>query len=136
MGARKKFNSDVEILDAVEDYEEGFIEGDIKAGKPIATFSFGMSNNKPIAEPQSITNKTNGPFLFNDKTTNSSQSGKTPAVDGELYTIKRGYQLRPSTLRKLNEIKARHNDVNVYLNTIIDEAILHYYDYLFNRGSN
>jgi hypothetical protein len=140
MGKRKEFNSNVEVLDALEDYEEGFIEGDITSDRAIATFSFGMSNkeenHKTIEKNQPITNKTGGLFTFNDIANTASSKGITPAIDGELFTIKRGYQFRPSTLRKLTEIKARHSDVNVYLNTIIDEAILYYYDYLFNSDNN
>jgi hypothetical protein len=62
-----------------------------------------------------------------------SQRGSTPPVDGEAFTLKRCYQFRPSTLRKLNELKAQHSEVNVYLNTIIDDAITHYHEHIFSR---
>jgi hypothetical protein len=137
---KKKFNSDVEILDAVEVEEEGFIDGEIKLGKTKATFNFGMDSsaqeNKPLLEPHMVESKTGSLFMFNNKAKNTSPKGITPAVDGESYSIKRGYQFRPSTIRKLHEIRARHSDVNVYLNTILDEAILHYYNYLFNSDSD
>ena len=45
------------------------------------------------------------------------------------------YPFRPSTLRKLSELKAKHPDVNVYLNTIIVEAINYYYDTIFSEKS-
>ena len=70
------------------------------------------------------------PCLF-FKTKTLIQSGFL--VDGEAFTIKRGYKMRPSTLRKLHEIRANHKDVNVYMNTIIDEAINFYYNYFFNN---
>ncbi|MGL5381168.1 hypothetical protein [Clostridium sp.] len=54
-------------------------------------------------------------------------NGITPPINGEEFTIVRGYKLRPSTLRKLLEIKAKHTDVNIYLNTILDEIINYYY---------
>ncbi len=63
-----------------------------------------------------------------------SQRGATPAVDGEDLTLSRTYKLRPSTMRKLNELKANHSDVNVYLNTIVDEAISYYYEHIFSRS--
>lgn len=58
-------------------------------------------------------------------------NGITPPIDGEYFTINRGYKLRPSTVRKLNEIKAGHRDINIYMNTIVDEAINHYYEDVF-----
>lgn len=58
-------------------------------------------------------------------------NGITPPIDGEHFDIKRGYTFRKSTIRKLNELKAAHPDVNVYLSTIIDEAINHYFNYMF-----
>jgi hypothetical protein len=37
--------------------------------------------------------------------------------------------------KKLNEIKAKHANVNVYLNTLVDEAISFYYEALFSRNA-
>lgn len=59
-------------------------------------------------------------------------SGRTPAVDGEAFDMVRCYTLRRSTVRILSKIKAIHQDDNVYLNTIVDEAIRHYYEHLTN----
>ena len=42
----------------------------------------------------------------------------------------RSYTLRRSTVRILSKIKVIHSDDNVYLNTIVDEAIRYYYEYL------
>lgn len=68
----------------------------------------------------------------NFKTRNMGNfNGVTPPIDGEYFTIKRGYKLRPSTLRRLNEIKAGHRDINIYMNTIVDEAINYYYESVF-----
>ena len=60
--------------------------------------------------------------------------GLTPLINGEQFTLKRCYQFRSSTVRKLNELKANHSDVNAYLNTILDEAILYYYNHIFNES--
>lgn len=58
--------------------------------------------------------------------------GTTPAINGEYFNIKRSYQLRESTLRKLIELKGLHPDINVHLNTIIDRAITNLYDHVKN----
>jgi hypothetical protein len=36
----------------------------------------------------------------------------------------------------LNEIKAYHPDVNVYMNTLVDEAIRYYYPFGFKKEKN
>jgi hypothetical protein len=126
---RKKFDSEVESLDMCETEDEGFIEGDVNIGKTIAAFNFG-GNALEIQPVLKAPAPTLMPGISIFKT---STRGLTPTVDGEGYTVKRGYQFRPSTLRKLSELKARHPDVNAYLNTILDEAINHYYYYIFNE---
>jgi len=84
----------------------------------------------------------------NSKTTNSQKeikdhrvgkptpNGITPPIDGESFDIKRTYPLRKSTARKLNELKAAHPDINAYLSTILDTAIVHYYNYIFHQGGS
>lgn len=47
----------------------------------------------------------------------------------------RSYTLRRSTVRILSKIKAIHIDDNVYLNTIVDEAIRYYYEYLKTQNN-
>lgn len=61
-------------------------------------------------------------------------NGLTPPILGEHFTIKRGYKMRPSTLRKLLEMKATHEDVNIYLSTILDDAINYYYEKKYIRS--
>lgn len=113
-----------------------FSEGEAKLGKAIATFNFGIA---PSAEIKSEANKEEAvpsipcseKLLTTEECTNKPvPRGQTPPVDGEFFTLKRGYQLRPSTLRKLNELKTLHPDVNVHFNTLLDAAILHYYNYI------
>lgn len=58
-------------------------------------------------------------------------NGLTTPVNGEAFCIKRGYQFRPSTLKKLNELKANSDNINIYFNEIIDAAICYYYDAVF-----
>lgn len=57
-------------------------------------------------------------------------------INGEYYTVKRSYAMKPSTVRKLNALKAGHSDVNVLLNTIVDMAISYYYNYIFNENGS
>ena len=70
-------------------------------------------------------------FVFEKEILEGNFHGTTPPIDGEYFTIKRGYKLRPSTVRRLHEIKAGHSDINIYMNTIIDKAINHYYEEVF-----
>lgn len=60
----------------------------------------------------------------------SNPCGRTPPIDGEAFDMVRCYTLRRSTVRMLSKIKVIHQDDNVYLNTIVDEAIRYYYEYL------
>lgn len=56
-------------------------------------------------------------------------NGVTPPIDGEKLEYKRCYMLRFSTLKKLEQIKAMHPDI-VYVSSIVDIAINHYFDCL------
>lgn len=71
--------------------------------------------------------------ILDHRTSTANPNGRTPPVDGEVFDMVRTYTLRRSTIRILSKIKAIHMDDNVYLNTIVDEAIRHYYDYLKNN---
>lgn len=68
-----------------------------------------------------------------NRTTKNKTTVETPKINGESYSVNRYYKLRYSTAKMLNEIKAAHEDVNVYMNTIVDEAIRHYYSFLFSK---
>lgn len=68
--------------------------------------------------------------IIDNRKTKTEAAVKTPKVDGEAYTIGRFYKLRYSTAKMLNEIKANHHNVNVYMNTIVDDAIRYYYNAL------
>jgi hypothetical protein len=126
----------IEVLDIDEDDEDSFTDGAIDIGKPIMTFSFA-----PTSQVQALASAAYKPEVSSRNTSTGKMSflplqrGATPAVDGEDFTLVRSYKLRPSTMKKLNEIKAKHQDVNVYLNTIVDEAISFYYDHLFSRST-
>ncbi|GKU27260.1 hypothetical protein CFOLD11_40870 [Clostridium folliculivorans] len=74
--------------------------------------------------------------ILDIRTTKTLANGVTPPVDGEFFTIKRTYTLRKSTVKMLNHIKALDDDINVYMNTLVDEAIRHYYGYILNKSKN
>lgn len=135
-----KHTSDMECVDIYfMEEEDGGVEEVVK-GEAIATFSFGLmdSSNDSVPLNNSLPSKNNDKTIDQsvNKTYPVNPRGVTPPIDGEHFTLKRGYQLRPSTLRKLNELKSKHPDVNVYLNTILDAAILHYYEYIINEGGS
>ena len=136
--SKNKNISDVECLDANDIDDEGFIEGDINTGKVLTAFSFGMNetsnDNKASTNQNPVQEKTDEKLTLQNQPYTSSPRGLTPPINGEYYTVKRSYAMRPSTVRKLNALKADHPDVNVLLNTIVDMAISHYYDYIFNEN--
>ena len=137
---RKKGFSEVESLDCDEIEDEGFIEGDVDFGTPIMAFSFGVNTESkvniepvttaPAVPPVEVTTKPAESFI------NTAPRGVTPPIDGEYFTVNRSYQMRPSTVRKLTELKAKHPDINVCLNSILDDAISHYYNYIANENGN
>lgn len=142
---RKNSTSNVENLDMCVAEDEGFIEVDVSFGKSIASFSFGTLSDETVnneqdakasEQPHSMSNKSIANEMPGIQFYSTNPKGQTPPIDGESFTIKRCYQFRKSTLKKLNELKANHPDINVYLNTIIDEAILHYYDYIINNKNS
>ena len=136
--SKNKSASDIECLDACDIDDEGFIEGDVSTGKVLTTFSFGMNaaaNDTEAATNQTpVQEKTEEKLTMQNQPYTSSPRGLTPPINGEYYTVKRSYLMRPSTVRKLNALKVEHPDVNVFLNTIIDMAISHYYDYIINEN--
>ncbi|POO88691.1 hypothetical protein C1H57_24600, partial [Clostridium sp. 2-1] len=71
--------------------------------------------------------------LFDNRRT-PLPNGAAPAIDGETPNIKRSYTLRNSTIRKINELKSIHPDINVCVSTIVDVAINYYYNHIANEG--
>ena len=129
----------IECLDGEAD-DEGFIEGDIDTGKVVSAFSFGMSaassDNKASTIKFPVQEKTKEMLGTQNQTYVSAPRGLTPPINGEHYSVKRSYAMRPSTVRKLNALKAEHPDVNVLFNTIVDMAVSHYYNYIFSENGN
>ncbi|HBJ1650187.1 TPA: hypothetical protein LA457_001179 [Clostridium botulinum] len=76
-------------------------------------------------------NLSSNTLLFDNRNTPIA-NGSTPPIDGEAANIKRSYTLRKSTVRKINEIKSIHPDINVCVSTIVDIAITYYYEHIIN----
>lgn len=123
-----------------EEYEEiGFETPDNIKGSLVQGFSFTDEpvNFAPVAATKTTTekpkvekqkSKNNNPDIL-DMRKLSIVNGVTPPIDGEKLEYKRCYMLRFSTLKKLEQIKAMHPDI-VYVSSIVDMAINHYFDCL------
>ena len=126
----------------------GFSSDEKIPGTCIATFSFNDNssyevNAAPIiantntATPEVKNNFKNNDNniknnLFNDNRRTPIVNGCAPPIDGEFLAVKRTYMLRASTVRKINELKSIHPELNTYVSTIVDIAIAHYYDHIVN----
>jgi len=133
LARKNKSTCDIECLDECDIDDEGFIEGDLDLGKVVSSFSFGIDGASKD-NSSSIQSPANGILTAESQFFSSSPRGLTPPINGENFTVKRSYTMRPSTVRKLNALKTEHPDVNVLYNTIVDMAITHYYNYIFNGG--
>ncbi|MBL4935556.1 hypothetical protein JK636_07260 [Clostridium sp. YIM B02515] len=130
MVRKKRLDLDAESLDVIEEDDCGFIEGDVDFGNVITSFSFAPA--PPAAEPtpsNTFNFNKNNTALTDNRKIKTEANVATPKVDDEPYTVGRYYKIRYSTAKMLNEIKASHHDVNVYMNTIVDEAIRYYYEF-------
>jgi hypothetical protein len=136
----RKNKSKINFLDACDDEDEGFIESGVTNEKVLSTFSFGTNttideNKSPVLQEPSQQAIKESPSTQN-QSYSSAPRGLTPPISGEHFTVKRSYAMRPSTVRKLNALKAEHPNVNVLFNTIVDMALSHYYNYIFNENGN
>lgn len=108
----------------------------------VKMFSFDNDDNKDdlinLNPNSSIESKSNlnleKPQNINTPNTVSKIRGITPGVANESFSVKRCYQFRPSTLKKLNQLKGESDDFDIYLNEIIDQAICYYHDLIFNQN--
>lgn len=118
-----------------EDLEEfnGICE-DI-TGIPISSFNFEKDNlpKENLSTPNLDSLSLSVDSFTDNRKVKTEAPGITPPIDGESFDTQRCYKIRNSTARMLNEIKAVHPNVNVYMNTIVDAAIRNYYDFIFNK---
>lgn len=148
MTRRNRKSDDIQEL-CFEDHmeENGIVDGEPTGGDIVKAFSFVSQDEPVVTEHNTVLTQESASNIFNDeKIYNSAPlldnrklkkevNGRTPPIDGEPFDINRSYKLRKSTARMLNEIKSIHPDVNVYMNTIVDAALRHYYAYIFNKNN-
>jgi hypothetical protein len=90
------------------------------------------SSSTAVTNTQIPLNKNN---ILNDNRKAHIVNGMAPPINGEYLDVKRTYMLRASTVRKVNELKSIHPELNAYVSTIVDLAIAHYYEHIINGGS-
>ena len=89
--------------------------------------------NNELVHPISNTTTLTPDIDIFDNRTLPFANGSAPSINGEKPTLKRTYKLRPTTIKKLNELVAIHSDPNTYVSTIVDIAIEFYYDFIKNE---
>lgn len=135
----------------------GFTSEPIALGDCISSFSFDddiISENIITTNNETSLKSTNATEIISSKNKTSSANktnasnkniladnrksqvanGMAPPIDGEFLDTKRTYMLRASTVRKINEMKSMHPDLNIYVSTIVDLAIANYYNYIVRDG--
>jgi hypothetical protein len=130
--------SKTQILDLDESIDNGFIEGDEVTGNVVSFFNFSEESSTASAPIKAFNFNTANPSLDkldDNRKSRTEANTTTPPIEGEAYTVGRYYKLRYSTAKMLNEIKASHPDVNIYMNTLVDEAIRYYYSYVFEKDT-
>lgn len=129
-----KKSMSIEDLSFEDDYEDNTFS-DVIVGTPVSSFSFNNDTTTPTVLNVSNEN-LNSPItkleeVIDNRKGKPKPYGITPPIDDEAFDIKRTYTFRKSTVRKLNELKAQHPDINAYLSSIIDTAVNYYYNYVF-----
>ncbi|MBD7912464.1 hypothetical protein [Clostridium cibarium] len=127
MGRKKEFVMSKDDL-AYEELEhqcfsDGFIE---PKGKCVAAFDFSEDTNIMSTAKEAIISPITNEIYDNRRTPGAN--GSAPPIDGEFLDVKRTYMLRASTVRKINELKSIHHDLNAFVSIIVDTAITEYYD--------
>lgn len=89
-------------------------------------------NNAKISNNQITLNKNT---TLEDNRKAPVVNGMAPPINGEYLDVKRTYMLRASTVRKVNELKSIHPELNTYVSTIVDLAIAHYYEDIISNGA-
>ncbi|NFG28489.1 hypothetical protein FC777_15535 [Clostridium botulinum] len=89
------------------------------------------SNDRDNKTNNNNNNLSPNTLLFDNRNTPIA-NGAAPPIDGESANIKRSYTLRKSTVRKINELKSIHPDINVCVSTIVDIAIAYYHEHILN----
>lgn len=119
------FNIDLSDVDTEDESKEEEIEECcfdgvvIPDGKIVAAFDFSGDDDFNFKK-----NKV--------KTQNLVAANSSSSTDDEPAS-RRTYVLKASTIRKLNEIKSFHPNLNILMSGIVDEAISYYCNFLKNN---
>lgn len=147
MGKTKAINSIIASEDLIEDFNDGFSDY-IPRASDNAIFELSFEDGSITCEEASIKTQVQSfdmkhinklsESIVDEKSQQQLSNiakvrGLTPPIDGEAFDIKRGYQFRASTIKKLNQLKGSSDNINIYLNEIIDAAICYYYDSMFKN---
>ncbi|MVX66579.1 hypothetical protein GKZ28_23195 [Clostridium chromiireducens] len=131
-------DSDTDIIQTNSGFKSSndtAIQEDPKSNTQINTASVSNSNTQNnITNTIEIKNTLSSTKDIFDNRKTPLPNGAAPAIDGETPTIKRSYTLRSSTIRKINELKSIHPDINVCVSTIVDIAIDYYHNHIINEG--
>ena len=93
---------------------------------------FSLSDVKPKKPSSSKKEIEDTPIYDNRKV--PIANGSLPSIDGEAFNLRRTYLLRESTIRKLNELKGTHDNINIYVSAIVDAAICNYHKFINEEG--
>jgi hypothetical protein len=85
---------------------------------------------KAIPVTQNNVKESRTDALVDNRRLQTKPNGITPPVDGEHFEVNRTFKFRRSTVRMLNRLKAENQDENVYLSSIVEEAIRYYYRHI------
>lgn len=107
------------------------------AANPITTTATSSTDisDRNISQDKYLQINTYAEKLFDNRTI-SIPNGAAPPINDETPTIRRSYIFRASTIRKLNELKSIHPDINSCVSTIVDVALEHYYTYITKQGGS
>ncbi len=106
------------------------------SGTVISSFNFVKENppSEVLLKAGAVTSLClNNDGIIDNRKFKTMATETTPPIEDEPLNVPRSYKIRNSTARMLNEIKAAHPDVNVYMNTIVDTALRNYYDFFFSE---
>lgn len=157
MGRKKNDEIPKSDFEVKESQDLLSFDSEADLGECVASFSFGSNTDNDLntssinISEEAISTKSNAAEITDtEKTINTSSlnlnedlfdnrtipiaNGATPILNGETPDVKRTYTLRASTVRKINELKGIHPDINACVSTIVDRALEYYYKYITEEG--
>jgi hypothetical protein len=116
-------SNEIFCFDSEETDLNGIVEGFVPAGEVVSSFSFDDMDKESDCDEK----------LVDNRKLQKQPYGRTPVVDGEKFEVSRTFLFRRSTVRMLNKLKAENEDENIYLSSIVDEAVRWYYGFVFEK---